>query len=56
MNPITPYGLVYLPPNQAETNAGNYTNSCHTHNLCKDINGTTYSSAWRVADGETIVV
>jgi len=56
MNPITPYGLIYLPTSPEETRAGNYTNSCHLHNTCKEINGVEYSPAWRIAEGETIVV
>ena len=52
INPLTPYGLAWLPPSPKETNEGNYTNSCHVHNLCKTIDGRIYSSSWRLAPGE----
>jgi len=54
INPLTPYGLAWLPSSPKETNEGNYTNSCHIHNLCKTINGRLYSSSWRLAPGEVI--
>ncbi len=56
INPITPYGLIYLPPHVNETNDGNYSNSCHTHNLCREVDGVTFAPAWRVAPGEAIVL
>lgn len=56
INPITPYGLFWLPPHPKETTAGNYTNSCHHHNLCRNINGTTFSPSWRIAEGEVIAL
>ena len=56
INPLTPYGLMWLPPHPNETSAGNYSNTCHMHNLCRDVNGTTFSPSWRVAEGEVIVL
>ena len=57
MNPITPYGLLYLPPHPEETaSAVPYNNTCHLHNICKTVNGTNYSMAWRLAKGEVIAV
>eukprot|EP00441_Pelagodinium_beii_P024205 CAMPEP_0197653222 /NCGR_PEP_ID=MMETSP1338-20131121/34926_1 /TAXON_ID=43686 ORGANISM="Pelagodinium beii, Strain RCC1491" /NCGR_SAMPLE_ID=MMETSP1338 /ASSEMBLY_ACC=CAM_ASM_000754 /LENGTH=540 /DNA_ID=CAMNT_0043228259 /DNA_START=96 /DNA_END=1718 /DNA_ORIENTATION=- len=56
MNPLTPYGLIYLPPHANESSSGNYSNTCHQHGLCKKINGMIYSPAWRIAPGEVIVL
>jgi hypothetical protein len=55
-NPLTPYGLIYLPNAPNETNAGGYTNTCVQHGLCKTVNGTTYNPGWRIAEGEVIVL
>ena len=58
INPITPYGLMYLPPHPNESDAsGSYQNTCYKHNLCKRAtDGTPLFPAWRLAPGETIVV
>ena len=55
-NPLTPYGLIYLPEGRNETKDGNYTNTCVRHGLCKEVNGTTYNPGWRIAEGEVIVL
>jgi len=51
-NPLTPYGLIYLPRSPFEVK-NNYTAWC-AHNLCKS-NGTM-SAGWRVSEGETILL
>ena len=68
INPITPYGLFYLPahPNETAGGAGNYTNSCHRHNICKEVPDTragapagatrTLSPCWRLAPGDAVVL
>jgi hypothetical protein len=56
INPITPYGLIYLPPHDHETADGNYSNTCHVHGLCKEVDGVVYAPTWRVAPGEVIVL
>jgi len=56
INPLTPYGLIYLPPHANETSSRNYSNSCHRHGLCKELQGRTYSPSWRIAPGEVILL
>merc|ERR1719316_1794795 len=57
INPLTPYGLIYLPPHPEEkATVKNYTNTCHAHGLCKFEGDVTYAPAWRIAPGETIVL
>lgn len=57
INPLTPYGLMWLPshPNESST-VVNYTNSCHKHGLCKTVGNATWSASWRVAPSETVVL
>ena len=56
INPLTPYGLFFLPPHPNETTHGNYTNTCHRHNMCRIINGTQYAPSWRIAEGEVVAL
>ena len=56
INPLTPYGLMYLPAHPNETIL-NYTNTCYKHNLCKRAaDGTMLYPGWRLGRGETVVV
>ncbi len=59
LNPLTPYGLFYLPPNKNSkaTTVKSYKNSCYGHNLCKTKkDGSVLYPDWRLDLGETIVV
>jgi len=56
-NPLTPYGLAYMPPHPEEAPGSvGYVNTCHAHKLCRERNGTTLSPGWRVVRGEAVVI
>jgi hypothetical protein len=58
INPLTPYGLFYVPPhpNATATVIKNYSNACYGHHLCKKTAaGAPLFPMGRLAEGEIIV-
>uniref|UniRef100_A0A7S2KE78 Uncharacterized protein n=1 Tax=Zooxanthella nutricula TaxID=1333877 RepID=A0A7S2KE78_9DINO len=57
INPLTPYGLSWLPrhPREAAAQVG-YENSCVRHRICRGNASRPLSPSWRVDRGETVVI
>jgi len=57
INPLTPYGLSWLPPHpSADATDVKYENSCAKHKMCRGNMTDPWGPAWRVARGETVVI
>lgn len=57
MNPLTPYGLSWLPPSPAEASTEvKFESSCVKHNICRGNDTHPWSPSWRIARGEVVVL